>query len=47
MTPDNGQFAIAAYTLAAIVYVTYATILVRRERALRAKLAKLEEPSRG
>ena len=41
MTPDNGQFAIAAYTLATIVFLGYSAILVGRERALRAKLAKL------
>jgi hypothetical protein len=47
MTPDNARFAIAAYTLAAIVYLTYSTILVTRERALRDKLSKLDGQPRG
>ena len=46
MTPDNGQFAIAAYTLAAIVYLSYSAILIGRERARRAKLEKLEGQQR-
>ena len=38
MTPDNGMFAVAAYALAAIVYVGYSVILVVRERRLRARI---------
>lgn len=39
MTPDNGGYAIAAYVLASIVYVSYAVILRTREKALRRKLS--------
>ena len=42
MTPDNAQFAVAAYALASIVYFSYSAILVMRERALRKRLAELE-----
>ena len=41
MTPDNGIFAIVAYTLTAIVYLGYAAILTAREKSLRAKLEQL------
>ncbi|MEO8334448.1 MAG: hypothetical protein ABI664_05720 [bacterium] len=46
MTPDNGIFAIIAYTLTAIVYLGYAAILSAREKALRARLAKLDAKPR-
>jgi hypothetical protein len=46
MTPDNGQFAIAAYTLAAIIYLGYSAILIGREGTLRAKLEQLEGKQR-
>ena len=46
MTPDNGGFAIAAYTLAAIVYLGYVLSLRLRERRLRQRLAKLDAPAR-
>lgn len=39
MTPDNGAYAIAAYVLGAIVYVSYMAILRVREKALRRKLS--------
>jgi hypothetical protein len=45
MTPDNGGFAIAAYTLAAIVYLGYALSLELRERRLRQRLAQLDAPA--
>jgi hypothetical protein len=38
MTPQNGGYAVAAYVLAALVYLGYAAILAMRERSLRAKL---------
>ena len=38
MTPQNGGYAVAAYVLAAIVYLSYSAILAMRERSLRAKL---------
>ena len=41
MTPDNGIFAIVAYTLTAVVYLGYSAILSAREKSLRAKLEKL------
>ena len=46
MTPDNGIFAIIAYTLTAIVYLGYSAILSAREKALRAKLEKLNAKPR-
>lgn len=39
MTPDNGGYAIAAYVLAAIVYLGYTLSLWQREKALRRKLS--------
>ena len=42
MTPDNGSFAIAAYVLAALVYVGYVLSIRVRERRLRDRLAQLE-----
>ena len=47
MTPDNGGFAIAAYTLAAIVYLGYALSLMLRERRLRQRLAQLDTLARA
>lgn len=38
MTPQNGGYAVVAYVLATLVYVSYSAILVVRERSLRAKL---------
>jgi hypothetical protein len=46
MTPDNGIFAVVAYTLTAIVYLGYATILSAREKSLRAKLEKSDTKPR-
>ena len=46
MTPDNGGFAIAAYVLAAIVYVGYVLSIKVRERRLRDRLARLESSAR-
>ena len=46
MTPDNAGFAVAAYTLATIVYLGYSVTLVLRERALRTRLAQLAESPR-
>lgn len=46
MTPDNAGFAIAAYTLATIVYLGYAATLAIRERALRKRLAQLDDAAR-
>jgi len=31
-TPRNGNFLVAAYTVAAVIYLTYAWTLVRRAR---------------
>lgn len=42
MTPDNGGFATAAYTLAAIVYLGYVLSIKVRERRLRHRLTRLE-----
>lgn len=46
MTPDNGIFAIVAYTMTAIVYLGYSVILSVRETALRAKLEQLDAKPR-
>ena len=46
MTPDNAIFAIVAYTATVIVYLGYAAILSAREKALRAKLDKLDAKPR-
>ena len=46
MTPDNGGYATAAYTLAAIVYLGYVLSLKLRERRLLRRLAQLEAPAR-
>ena len=46
MTPDNGGFAIAAYTLAALVYGVYVVSLKLRERRLRERLSRLDAPAR-
>lgn len=35
-TPQNGKFLVAAYTVAAVIYLVYAGTLIRRaRRALR------------
>jgi hypothetical protein len=46
MTPDNGAFAAAAYTLAALIYLGYVLSLKLRERRMRARLAQLDAPVR-
>ena len=46
MTPDNGGFAIAAYTVAALVYGGYVVSLKLRERKLRERLTRLDSPAR-
>lgn len=38
MTPDNGIFAVVAYTITTVVYLGYVVILHAREKALRMKL---------
>ena len=47
MTPDNGGFAIAAYTVAALVYGGYVVSLKLRERKLRERLTRLDSPARS
>ena len=34
VTPENGQFMVAGYVVAGIVYLGYVAILLRRQRAL-------------
>jgi hypothetical protein len=46
MIPDNGGYATAAYTIAAIVYLGYVLSIKVRERRLRQRLAQLESPAR-
>ena len=37
VTPSNGQFMVAGYIVAGIVYLGYVLLLVRRQRALDAR----------
>ena len=46
MTPDNGSFTTAAYTLAAIIYLAYVLSLTIRLRHLRARAIALETSAR-
>ena len=46
MTPDNGGFATAAYTITAIVYLAYAASIKLRERRIRERLARLDASAR-
>ena len=46
MTPDNGAFTTAAYTLAAIIYLAYVLSLKIRLRRLRARAIALETSAR-
>ena len=46
MTPDNGSFTTAAYTLAAIIYLAYALSLRIRARRLRERALALEVSAR-
>ena len=46
MTPDNGGFAMAAYSLVAIVYGAYVLSLKLRERRVRERLERLDSPPR-
>jgi hypothetical protein len=46
MIPNNGGYAAAAYTLAALVYLSYILSIKLRERRLRARLAQLQSPAR-
>ena len=44
VTPDNGAFMIAGYTIAAIVYLGYTILLRRRQRALDRRWRTLPAP---
>jgi hypothetical protein len=46
MTPDNTNFAYAAYTLAAIIYLAYVLSLKLRLRRLRERAIALEASAR-
>ena len=46
MTPDNGSFTTAAYTLAAIIYLAYVLSLKLRLRRLRQHALALETSAR-
>jgi hypothetical protein len=46
MTPDNLDFAIAAYVLAAIIYLAYTLSLKLRLRRLRERAIALEAAAR-
>lgn len=37
VTPSNGQFMVAGYVVAGIVYLGYVLVLIRRQRALDAR----------
>ena len=49
VTPENGQFMVAGYAIAAVVYLGYTILLLRRQRALdqrrRTMPAPLTRPS--
>jgi hypothetical protein len=47
MTPDNAGYMVAAYVLAALIYLGYVGGLVVRARRLRERLARLEMPARS
>ena len=44
VTPDNGAFMVAGYTIAAIVYLGYTILLLRRQRALDRRWRTLPAP---
>lgn len=44
VTPANGQFMVAGYIIAGVVYLGYALILVRRQRALDRRWRALPPP---
>ncbi|MBW8768390.1 MAG: hypothetical protein JF589_01395 [Gemmatimonadetes bacterium] len=46
MTPDNGAFTTAAYTIAAIIYLAYVLSLKLRLRRLRERAITLEAAAR-
>lgn len=46
MTPDNGGYAIVAYTCSVLVFALYVVSLVMRERKLRARLDALDDARR-
>jgi len=46
MTPENGAFATAAYTVAAIIYLAYVLSLKLRLRRLRERAIALDEATR-
>ncbi len=45
-TPDNGAFMVAGYVVAVVVYLAYALLLVRRQRALNRRWATAPRPIR-
>jgi hypothetical protein len=45
MTPDNAGYMVAAYALAAVIYLGYVVSLVVRARRLRERLARLDAAS--
>ena len=44
VTPANGQFMVAGYVIAGVVYLGYVLILVRRQRALDRRWRALPAP---
>lgn len=47
MTPDNGAYAVAAYSLTALIYLLYGLSLIARERRLRARFEQLNARAGG
>jgi hypothetical protein len=47
MTPDNAGYMVAAYVLAALIYLGYVAVLAARARRLRERLARLGAPARS
>jgi len=46
MTPDNGAFTTAAYTVAAVIYLAYVLSLELRLRRLRERAIALDAAAR-
>jgi len=44
VTPSNGQFMVAGYVVAGIVYFGYTVLLLRRQRALDRRWRALPAP---
>ncbi len=46
VTPANGSFMVAAYAIAAVVYLGYTLVLLRRQRDLDRRWRNIPPPAR-